>query len=187
MNLPLLKILVIEDDRDLLDQISQNMSGAIANFERNDITVEIIEAATIASAISQIENDPDIQAVVLSWDVEGFCDGSIDTDQDCLCNNVDIVNAIKEIRVSVPIYILGNENQGLNIIDESIDIESFFFRDDIILDPESILGYILNDFDDRSQAPFWKAYKNYITETNDSWQYAWALWWLKLSEFSLHQ
>ncbi len=169
MNLPLLKILVIEDDRDLLDQISQNMSGAIANFERNDITVEIIEAATIASAISQIENDPDIQAVVLSWDVEGFCDGSIDSDQDCLCNNVDIVNAIKEIRVSVPIYILGNENQGLNIIDESIDIESFFFRDDIILDPESILGYILNDFDDRSQSPFWKAYKNYITETNDSW------------------
>lgn len=169
MNLPLLKILVIEGDRDLRDQISQNMANAVGNFERTDISIEIIEAATAVSAIGQIENDPDIQAVVLSWDINGFCNGSTKEEQKTRCSNVNIVTAIKEIRVSVPIYILGNESQGLDIIDESIDIESFFFRDDIILDPESILGYILNDFDDRSQAPFWKAYKNYITETNDSW------------------
>ncbi|WP_303722229.1 aminotransferase class V-fold PLP-dependent enzyme [Malonomonas rubra] len=169
MNLPLLKILVIEDDRELLDQITQNMARAVYNFERSDITIEISEAATVPSAIRQIENDPDIQAVVLSWDIEGFWEDINEEKQKTHCNNVDIISAIKEIRVSVPIYILGNENQGLNIIDESIDIESFFFRDDIIHDPESILGYILNDFDDRAQTPFWKAYKNYITETNDSW------------------
>ena len=169
MNLPLLKILVIEDDRDLLEQIAQNMASSVDNFERTDVTIEIIEAATVASAIQQIEDDGDIQAVVLSWDIEGFCEGLNDDEQKTYCSNVEIISAIKNIRVSVPIYILGNENQGMDIINESIDIESFFFRDDIILDPESILGYILNDFDDRSQAPFWKAYKNYITETNDSW------------------
>nr|WP_320115788.1 aminotransferase class V-fold PLP-dependent enzyme [uncultured Desulfuromonas sp.] len=169
MNLPLLKILVIEDDRDLLEQIVQNMARSVGNFERTDVTIEVIEAATVASAIQQIEDDGDIQAVVLSWDIEGFCEGINDDEQKTYCSNVEIISAIKNIRVSVPIYILGNENQGMDIINESIDIESFFFRDDIILDPESILGYILNDFDDRSQAPFWKAYKNYITETNDSW------------------
>ena len=169
MNLPLLKILVIEDDRDLLEQIVQNMASSVGNFERTDVTIEIIEAATVASAIQQIEDDGDIQAVVLSWDIEGFCEGINDDEQKTYCSNVEIISAIKSIRVSVPIYILGNEHQGMDIINESIDIESFFFRDDIILDPESILGYILNDFDDRSQAPFWKAYKNYITETNDSW------------------
>jgi lysine decarboxylase/arginine decarboxylase len=169
MNLPLLKILVIEDDRDLLEQIVQNMASSVGNFERTDVTIEIIEAATVASAIQQIEDDGDIQAVVLSWDIEGFCEGINDDEQKTYCSNVEIISAIKNIRVSVPIYILGNEHQGMDIINESIDIESFFFRDDIILDPESILGYILNDFDDRSQAPFWKAYKNYITETNDSW------------------
>ena len=73
MNRPVLKILVIEDDPDLLEQITQNMAGAINSFERNDVRIEVIEAATIASAIRQIENDPNIQAVVLSWDVEGFC------------------------------------------------------------------------------------------------------------------
>jgi len=169
MNLPLLKILVIEDDHELLAQIAQNMAGSVSNFERTDITIEIIEAATIASAIRQIEDDPDIQAVVLSWDIEGFCGDSNDKERKTRYSNVDLISAIKAVRVSIPIYILGNESQGLNIIDESIDIESFFFRDDIILDPESILGYILNDFDDRCQAPFWKAYKKYITETNDSW------------------
>ncbi|SHI79493.1 lysine decarboxylase [Malonomonas rubra DSM 5091] len=169
MNLPLLKILVIEGDSELLEQISQNMARAVFNFERTDISIEISKAETVTSAIRQIENDPDIQVVVLSWDINGFCEGINGKDAKARCRNVDIISAIKAIRITVPIYVLGNEKQGLNIIDESIDIESFFFRDDIILDPESILGYILNDFDDRSQAPFWKAYKNYITETNDSW------------------
>lgn len=169
MNVPLLKILVIEDDRELLNQITQNLDRAVNNFVRTDLSIEISEAETVASAIRQIENDADIQAVVLSWDIEGFWEDISDDASNTRCSNVDIISAIKEIRVSVPIYILGNENQGLNIIDESIDIESFFFRDDIIQDPESILGYILNDFDDRSQAPFWKAYKKYIAETNDSW------------------
>ena len=169
MNLPLLKILVIEDDEELLEQITTNMAKAIGNFERTDISVEITGANSVASAIHQVTLDSEIQAVVLSWDVEGFYEGNRTNDVKMPYANVDIISAIKKIRVSIPIYILGLENQGLNIIDESIDIESFFFRDDIILDPESILGYILNDFDDRCQAPFWKAYKNYVSETNDSW------------------
>ncbi len=169
MNLPLLKILIIEDDEELLEQITTNMANAITNFERSDITIEIAAAGSISSAIHQVTQDADIQAVVLSWDVEGFYEGKRTNDVKTPYANVDIISAIKNIRVSIPIYILGLENQGLNIIDESIDIESFFFRDDIILDPESILGYILNDYDDRCQAPFWKAYKNYINETNDSW------------------
>jgi len=169
MNLPVLKILVIEHDQELLSQIAENISRCIGNFERTDVVIEMLEASTVSAAIALIEDDADIQAVVLSWDIKGYWEDIDEDKKGVIRNNVDIISAIKAIRVSVPIYILGDEIKGLDIIDESIDIESFFFRDDIILDPESILGNILNHFDDRAQTPFWSAYKNYITETNDSW------------------
>lgn len=169
LNLPVLKILVIEDDRELLDQITENMSRAVANFERRDVEVEVLEAPTVSSAIEQIEEDGNIQAIVLSWDVEGRWEEIDDDKQGVIHDNVDIIDAIKAIRIEVPIYVLGDDSEGLEIINASSEIESFFVRDDIISDPESILGYILNDFDDRSQTPFWTAYKKYVTQNNDSW------------------
>ncbi|MBU1172392.1 MAG: aminotransferase class V-fold PLP-dependent enzyme [Proteobacteria bacterium] len=169
MALPILKILVIENNKAHLEQISANITKCVTNFERTDIIIQVIEAPSVLSAIGLIESDGDIQAVVLSWDVEGRWEDIEEDKQGVIHNNTDIINAIKGIRVSVPIYILGDESIGLDIVNESEDIESFFFKDDIISDPESILGYILNDFDDRAQTPFWTAYKKYVTENNDSW------------------
>jgi len=169
MSLPKLKILVIEDDPELLHQITENMTLCIGNFERTDVIIEVLEAPTISSALAQTEKDGEIQAFVLSWDIEGRRDEIEEGKKGVIKDNVAIINALKAIRIEVPIYILADDSIGLDIVNTSNDIESFFFRDDIILDPESILGYILNDFDDRSQSPFWTAYKKYVTENNDSW------------------
>ncbi|WP_028580227.1 aminotransferase class V-fold PLP-dependent enzyme [Desulfogranum japonicum] len=169
MNLPVLKILIIENDTALLDEISRNILRCVDNFARTDLSVETLNESSVTHAIQCIEEDIDIQAVVLSWDIDAQWNDSIASNASNIRNNTDIITAIKAIRVSLPIYILGDDTKGLDIINESDDIESFFFRDDIIQDPESILGYILNDFDDRCQTPFWDAYKKYITESNDSW------------------
>jgi len=170
MNVPLLKILVIEKNSQILNQIVDNIVRCVSDFDRKDITVETASASDLKTAIQLIEDDVDIQAVVLSWNIEDQWEyNHVEGEESTTRHNTDIITAIKSIRVSLPVYILGDESKGLDIINESFDIESFFFRDDIIQDPESILGYILNDFDDRCQTPFWDAYKSYITESNDSW------------------
>ena len=169
MHLPVLKILIIEKDPDLLKKIVENLLRCVHRFDRKDIEIETITAENLSEIQDAITNDVDIQAVILSWDSENTWGSTQQSAPDSVIKSCDIIAAIKAIRVSLPIYILGEESKGLEIIDESIDIESFFFRDDIIADPESILGYILNDFDDRCQTPFWSAYKSYITEANDSW------------------
>nr|WP_321468568.1 aminotransferase class V-fold PLP-dependent enzyme [uncultured Desulfobulbus sp.] len=169
MNLPILKILIIEKNTVILKQIVENILRCVSSFDRKDIVVETACASSLKSALEIIEDDDDIQAVVLSWNLEDTLNEGVDEKERFRGNNTDFITAIKSIRVSLPVYILGDESQGLDIINKSIDIESFFFRDDIIQDPESILGYILNDFDDRCQTPFWDAYKSYITEANDSW------------------
>lgn len=167
--LPILKVLVIEDDLSLLGQIAENFSKAIVNFERKDLDLVVLEAESISQAINIIREDGDVQAVVLSWDVSASWEEISETKTGKIQNNASIIEAIKKIRIELPVYVLGDDTKGLEIVNESREIESFFYRNDIISDPEFILGYILNDFDDRAQTPFWTAYKKYVGESNDSW------------------
>ena len=67
--LPLLRILLIEQDPITLQALSANLSQTIANFERSDINIDIVDCLELSKALESITEDGDIQAVVLSWDV----------------------------------------------------------------------------------------------------------------------
>lgn len=158
--LPLLKILLIEDDKPILSELTHNLSKTIDNFERTDVTLEVIECDTLAKGLEHIHDDGDIQAVILSWQIR----------ENSIANRyAQFIGELKSIRLELPVYVLGDDSKGLDIVNESEDIESFFYKDDVLSDPESILGYIINDFDDRCETPFWTAYKRYVAESNDSW------------------
>ncbi|BDX05465.1 aminotransferase class V-fold PLP-dependent enzyme [Planctobacterium marinum] len=175
--LPKLSILIIEDAPELLSQIQTNISNAIEHFDRNDIEIDVLVAPTVAEALQQIQTDGDIQAVIFSWDTQVHIGEvspqsesvSVKTDTGKLENNAVVIDAIKAIRKELPVYVLGDAIKGLDIIDQTSGVEAFFYRNEIISDPESILGYVINDFDDRSETPFWTAYKDYAVEANDSW------------------
>lgn len=167
--IPTLKILILEDDKNLLSQISQSLKSSIENFERKDLFFEIIEADSVFKAMEFIREDGDIQAVVISWDIKGDYSELDESKSGIIKNNSEVIDAIKNIRNEIPVYILGDDDKGMEIVETSDNIESFFYRSDIINDPEFIMGYILNDFDDRIQTPFWSAYKKYVIESNDSW------------------
>ena len=169
MNKPNLKILIIEDDASLLAEITENITRIIINFERSDIEISVLEAATVSAALEAVRDDGDIQAVVLSWDVSARWSELEPGRKGKVENNSVVMDAIKKIRPELPIYVLGDAERGLEIVNDTRVMESFFYRNDIISDPESILGYIINDFDDRNDTPFWTAYKKYVTEANDSW------------------
>ena len=185
---PHLKVLVIEDAADLLEQITSSIGNTISYFDRSDVDISLLEANSVSKALQLVRDDGDIQAVVFSWDVTAYQheltgeDGDInepfDADIDLnanknvvvkIDNNAEVINAIKSIRPELPVYVLGDAVKGLDIVNQANGIESFFYRNDIISDPESILGYIINDFDDRNETPFWTEYKDYVVEANDSW------------------
>ncbi len=166
---PLLKILVIEDDAILLEQITENINRIIVNFERADVEITVMEAATVSSALEMVRADGDIQAIVFSWDVSAQWKELQPGKKGKVDNNAAVLDTIKDIRPELPIYVLGDAERGLDIVNDTRAMESFFYRNDIITDPESILGYIINDFDDRNDTPFWTAYRKYVVEANDSW------------------
>lgn len=189
---PHLKILVIEDAADLLEQITSSIGNTISYFDRSDVEISLIEASSVSTALQYIRDDGDIQAVVFSWDVaakeselvsasadntalsditltDNAVSGKLASESAPVENNARVIDAIKNIRPELPVYVLGDAVKGLDIVNQAKGIESFFYRNDIISDPESILGYIINDFDDRNETPFWTEYKDYVVEANDSW------------------
>ena len=200
---PHLKILVIEDAVDLLEQITSSIGNTIAYFDRSDVEISLLEANSVAKALQFVCEDGDIQAVVFSWDVvakvkeltdvvpsNGVLNENMNPAAESVSsqnasektsseksparnavidNNARVIDAIKRIRPELPVYVLGDAVKGLDIVNQANGIESFFYRNDIISDPESILGYIINDFDDRNETPFWTEYKDYVVESNDSW------------------
>lgn len=158
--LPILRILLIEQDPSVLQELSANLSKTIINFEREDIQIDITECLVLTQALEFITEDGDIQAVVLSWDANNKSGEQVYS---------RFIEQLKQIRIELPVYVVGDDTKGLEIINESEEIESFFFKDEVISDPEAILGYMINDFDDRSETPFWTAYRRYVGEANDSW------------------
>ncbi|MFT5179286.1 MAG: arginine decarboxylase, partial [Alteromonas macleodii] len=66
---PHLKILVIEDAVDLLEQITSSIGNTITYFDRSDVEISLLEANSVAKALQFVREDGDIQAVVFSWDV----------------------------------------------------------------------------------------------------------------------
>nr|WP_136252049.1 aminotransferase class V-fold PLP-dependent enzyme [Ningiella ruwaisensis] len=156
--LPILRILIVELNESSLELTADNLKNAVRSFERSDVDIEVVCAQKPQEALDIIREDGDIQAVLLGSSLNDTAERSL-----------PLLNQIKEIRHELPVYIVDDSDKGLDIVTISNKIEALFYHDDVVSDPEAILGYILNDFDDRSETPFWTAYKKYVAENNDSW------------------
>ena len=64
--LPQLKILIIEDSAELLEQLATSIRSTTELFDRPDIELTVVEADRVQSALEIVHNDGDIQAVVFS-------------------------------------------------------------------------------------------------------------------------
>jgi arginine/lysine/ornithine decarboxylase len=156
--IPTLKILIVDLDDAVLMRTAENINRAQSSFERHDVVIESICANQPEACLSHICEDGDIQAVVLGASLHATSQSS-----------AALITQIKQIRHELPVYVIDDSDKGLDIVSLSSNIEALFYQDDVLSDPESIVGYILNDFDDRAETPFWTAYKKYATENNDSW------------------
>jgi arginine decarboxylase len=155
---PLFKILVVDANETQLLHTVENLRKSVFSFERTDVLIEVLCAHSAAEMESKITDDGDVQAVLIG--------SSIVTGK---AKTTVLINQIKAIRHELPVYVIDDSDKGLEIVSESNQIEAFFYQEELTSDPESIVGYLLNDFDDRAETPFWAAYKKYAVESNDSW------------------
>ncbi|WP_414830957.1 aminotransferase class I/II-fold pyridoxal phosphate-dependent enzyme [Alteromonas sp. H39] len=150
--------MVIDHNPTRLANTKQYLESVTHALDRDDLTLALVTASSSDEATAELYSDGDIQAAILSWETE-----------ESLSHDESVIDAIKAIRHELPVYVTGEDDIGFDIVKRSNRIEAFFALQDLASDPESTLAYIVNDFDDRSETPFWTAYKKYAVETNDSW------------------
>lgn len=155
---PLFKILVVDSNETQLLHTAENLRKSVPSFERTDILIEIMCANSALDTVCKISEDGDIQAVLFGASI-------VHSNQ----STAALIDQVKTIRHELPVYVIDDSDKGLEMVSESSKIEAFFYQEDVMSDPESIVGYLLNDFDDRAETPFWTAYKKYVVESNDSW------------------
>jgi hypothetical protein len=69
MMVPQIKVVVLEDDLSLLQQIGLSLQKSIGNFERHDMNFQVLECSSAADCLRLIKDDGDVQAVIMSWDI----------------------------------------------------------------------------------------------------------------------
>ena len=85
-----------------------SLSVSIENYNREQVDFEIVGSKNHKEALSYIQEDGDFQSVIISWDINE------DDEQDA--NKKKLVNAIKDIRAEIPIYIVSDDEIGMSIV-----------------------------------------------------------------------
>ena len=156
--IPVCKILIFNENKYNLVTEKTQLEKSLISFLDNNVDYQVIDSNSKEECFDLVSNDGDVQSIILSLDLK--------------TETKDVskfLNKIQEIRSELPLYIISDDEMGMKFIEDSNDIESYFFKNDLNTDPDSIIGYIINDYRDRIQTPFWTTYKQYVVESNDSW------------------
>jgi len=117
-----------------------------------------------------LEGDGDIQAVLLDWQLEKPGHGGTETlYQPCIKNT--LVKRIRNFRPDIHIYAMtAFSDSAIEITNMQENVKSFFFKEEMLQDPMSILDRILlKNYTEKRKAPFWEAYQDYVENAVDTW------------------
>ena len=117
---PCLKVLIIDHNKPRLITTQQYLQSVVSVLDRSDLSLEFLAVNSESAAVTELDNDGDIQAVLLSWETLG----------DSLRDS-SIIDAIKSRRLEVPVYVTGENEVGFDIVSRSSKIEAFFALHDI--------------------------------------------------------
>jgi arginine decarboxylase len=186
--LPKVKLLIVDDSEYILDCIFTAFQAELPLYEEKlGINIELLRTpyslntGFYKGVFSKekdynfnepgwLEEDGDIQAVLLDWQLElpGH-EGTETSYQDCIKQR--LVHRIQDFRPDIHIYTMtAFSESAVEIANMQENVNSFFFKEEILQDPRSILDRIfLKNLANKMHAPFWDAYHQYIEKATDTW------------------
>ena len=68
---PCLKVLIIDHNKTRLITTQQYLESVVSVLDRSDLSLEFLAVNSESAAVTELDNDGDIQAVLLSWETLG--------------------------------------------------------------------------------------------------------------------
>ena len=169
------RILVINDEHLVLREFVKGLNAAARALD-NPLGISFTGVATAKEALSVIESDGDLQAVLVDDTLYSLHPNSkgpgakgSDSKKELQMSALELVQRITRFRPELDVYILIAQEKEDDVVDalfaESVD--GYFYREE--RDYRGIYRILNAQIQERARTPFYDALKNYVWMAKDQW------------------
>jgi arginine decarboxylase len=167
MRIPVSRILVVNDEKLVLRELTRGLNAAAKSLD-NPLGVTFIGVATAREALTAIETDGDIQAVIADDTLYTLSNGKHGA-RALEITALKLVQEISRLRPELDIYIMIAQEQEDEVVDAlfSESVDGYFYREE-----RDYRGWyrILNaQIQEKARTPFYDQLKNYVLMAKDAW------------------
>jgi arginine decarboxylase len=164
MKKPVSRVLVINDEPLVLKEFVKGLNAAARSLD-NPAGIMFFGVTTAREALTAIEEDGDIQAVVVDDKLYTLNKKSPKKETSAL----ELVQRVNRFRPEIDVYILIAQEHEDEIVDtlfaEAVD--GYFYREE--RDYRGMYRILNAQIQERSRTPFYDQLKNYVWMAKDSW------------------
>src|SRR6185369_11615757 len=165
------RILVINDEHLVLREFVKGLNAAARALD-NPLGISFTGVTTAKEALSVIESDGDLQAVLVDDTLYSLARNGKDKEKDkkqLQMSALELVRRITRFRPELDVYILIAQEKEDDVVDalfaESVD--GYFYREE--RDYRGIYRILNAQIQERARTPFYDALKNYVWMAKDQW------------------
>src|SRR3954466_5103623 len=172
---PSSRILVINDEHLVLREFVKGLNAAARSLD-NPLGISFVGVATAKEALSVIEKDGDLQAVLVddtlySLSTKNSNGGKKNDDhpRKLQMSALELVQRITRFRPELDVYILIAQEKEDDVVDKLFteSVDGYFYREE--RDYRGIYRILNAQIQERARTPFYDALKNYVWMAKDQW------------------
>src|SRR3954470_5271254 len=172
---PVSHILVINDEHLVLREFVKGLNAAARSLD-NPLGISFVGVATAKEALSVIEKDGDLQAVLVddtlySLSTKNSNGGKKNDDhpRKLQMSALELVQRITRFRPELDVYILIAQEKEDDVVDKLFteSVDGYFYREE--RDYRGIYRILNAQIQERARTPFYDQLKNYVWMAKDQW------------------
>jgi len=164
---PSSRILVINDEHLVLREFVKGLNAAARSLD-NPLGIGFLGVATAKEALSVIEKDGDLQAVLVDDTLYSLSkNGS--SQKKLQMSALELVQRITRFRPELDVYILIAQEKEDDVVDKLFteSVDGYFYREE--RDYRGIYRILNAQIQERARTPFYDQLKNYVWMAKDQW------------------
>lgn len=164
---PLSRILVINDEHLVLREFVKGLNAAARSLD-NPLGISFVGVTTAKEALSTIESDGDLQAVLVD-DTLYTLSKNGSSKKELQMSALELVQRINRFRPELDVYILIAQEKEDDVVDKLFteSVDGYFYRDE--RDYRGIYRILNAQIQERARTPFYDQLKNYVWMAKDQW------------------
>jgi len=162
------RILVINDEPLVLREFVKGLNAAARTLD-NPLGISFTGVTTAKEALSVIESDRDLQAVLVDDRLYSLAKNGSNSKKKLQMSALELVQRITRFRPELDVYILIAQEKEDDVVDKLFteSVDGYFYREE--RDYRGIYRILNAQIQERARTPFYDQLKNYVWMAKDQW------------------